>query len=220
MVYLYDVKNLYIEKIRRFMNILLILGHPNQESFCNALLEQYAQGANQANIQILRLGNLEFNPISQGYAKPLPLEPDLITAQQQIAWADHLVFIYPTWWGSTPALLQGFIDRTFLPGFAFKYKKDSIWWDRLLTGKSARIITTMDGTSWWHYLMHFAPGINSLKRAVLHFCGVKTVKTTIIESIRRSSLEQRQKYLEQIKNLGARDAKNFVHHTKQTSIRA
>jgi NAD(P)H dehydrogenase (quinone) len=204
------------------VNILLILGHPNQASLCNALLEQYAEGAsqNQANVQILRLGNLDFNPISQGYAKPLPLEPDLIKAQEQIAWADHLVFVYPTWWGSTPALLQGFIDRTFLPGFAFKYKKDSIWWDRLLTGKTARIITTMDGTGWWHYLIHFAPGINSLKRAVLHFCGVKTVKTTIFGQVRTSSLEKRQKWLEEIKNLGTRDAKNSVHRrANQTSIR-
>ncbi len=201
------------------MNILLILGHPNQTSFCSAILEQYAQGASQANVKILRLGNLKFNPISQGYGTPMPLEPDLITAQEQITWADHLVFIYPTWWGNTPALLQGFIDRTFLPNFAFKYKKDSIWWERLLTGKSARIITTMDGTSWWHYLMHFAPGINSLKRSVLHFCGVRTVKTTIIESIRSSSLEQRQKWLEQIKTLGSRDANSENRRANQTSIR-
>ncbi len=203
------------------MKILLILGHPNQQSFCNAILEQYAQGvqSNQAEVKILRLGNLQFNPISQGYGQPMVLEPDLIQAQQQIAWADHLVFVYPTWWGNTPAILQGFIDRTFLPGFAFQYKQDSIWWDRLLTGKTARIITTMDGTSWWHYLMHFAPGINSLKRSVLHFCGVKTVKTTIIESVRSSSLEQRQKWLEQIKNLGSRDSQSVQRRTDQPSIR-
>ncbi len=200
------------------MNILLILGHPNQASFCNALLEQYALGAAQANVKILRLGNLAFNPISQGYAQPMPLEPDLVLAQQQITWADHLVFVYPTWWGSTPALLQGFIDRTFLPEFAFKYKKDSIWWDRLLTGKTARIITTMDGTSWWHYLMHFAPGINSLKRAVLHFCGVAKVQTTIIESVRSSSLEKRQKWLEEMNKLGSRDTNSVHRRTNQASI--
>ena len=201
------------------MKILLILGHPNQTSFCNAILEQYANGADKAEIEILRLGQLYFNPISQGYTVPMPLEPDLELAQQHIAWADHLVFVYPTWWGDMPALLKGFLDRVLMPGFAFKYKKDSIWWDRLLQGKTARIITTMDGTSWWHYLMHFAPGINALKRATLHFCGIAIVNTTIIGGVRNLNLEQRQKWLERIKNLGTRDALSGHRRTNQPGIR-
>ncbi len=193
------------------MKILLILGHPNSTSFGNALLESYATGAknNQAELEILRLGDLTFDPISQGYGVEMPLEPDLRMAQQKIAWADHLVWVYPTWWGDSPALLKGFIDRTFMPGFAFKYHKDSVWWDRLLKGKSARIITTMDAPGWWHYLMHFAPGINALKRATLHFSGVNPVKTTIIGNIRTSSLPQRQKWLERIQKLGFQDAKRI-----------
>lgn len=202
------------------MNILLILGHPNQASFCNAIVEQYVNGAGKAEVKILRLSQLHFNPISQGYTVPMPLEPDLELAQQHIGWADHLVFVYPTWWGDMPALLKGFLDRVLMPGFAFKYRKDSIWWDRLLKGKTARIITTMDGPSWWHYMMHFAPGINALKRATLHFCGIATVHTTIIGGVRKSNPEQRRKWLESIQNLGARDARLGQRRTNQFSLRS
>jgi putative NADPH-quinone reductase len=33
-------------------------------------------------------------------------------ARELILWAEHLVFVYPTWWGTMPALLKGFLDRT------------------------------------------------------------------------------------------------------------
>jgi len=48
-----------------------------------------------------------------------PLEPDLVAAQRDIHWAEHVVFVYPTWWGTYPALLKGFLDRVLTPGFAF-----------------------------------------------------------------------------------------------------
>ena len=57
--------------------------------------------------------------------------------QQDILWADHLVFVYPNWWSTVPALLKGLIDRMFVPGFAFKYRENSPFWDKLLKGKTA-----------------------------------------------------------------------------------
>lgn len=189
------------------MNILVILGHPNQDSLCAALSEQYAQGAStHTNVQVLRLSELEFVASSQGFNKPLALEPDLEHAQQLILWADHLVFVYPTWWGNMPALLSGFFERVLLPGFAFKYRKNSSLWDKLLQGKTARIITTMDSPVWFHYLSTFAPGIHALKKAVLEFCGVARIKTTIFPQVKNSSSAKRQAWLVQAKQLGETDA--------------
>jgi len=71
--------------------------------------------------KILIINELDFNPNLQfGYRKRTELEPDLLKAQELIKWADHLVWIYPVWWGSIPAIMKGFIDRVFLPGFAFQ----------------------------------------------------------------------------------------------------
>ena len=89
--------------------------------------------------------DLDFNSIlKHGYRQWTELEPDLLMIQQDIVDADHLVFEYPTWWGTCPALLKGLIDRVFLPGFAFKYRDNSLFWDKLLKGNTARLIVTMD----------------------------------------------------------------------------
>jgi|SRR3989304_5289898 len=93
-----------------------------RNSFCGVLAEAYIEGAKAAGADIkqLYLGELKFDPILwHGYKEIQELEEDLKMAQEFILWAEHLVFVYPTWWGTIPALLKGFIDRTFLPGFAF-----------------------------------------------------------------------------------------------------
>lgn len=152
--------------------ILLIIGHPRKESLCGALADKYVSGAEKAGhtIETIHLGGLEFDPILWGgYEGSQPLEPDLVKAQQQITWADHLVFVYPTWWGALPALLKGFIDRVFLPGFAFKYREGSVRWDRLLTGKSAHLIVTMDSPPWYYRWISRMPGHNQMKKTILEF---------------------------------------------------
>ena len=123
--------------------ILIINGHPDAESFNAALAEAYKKGAIESGAEVKEIvvRELQFNPNLQfGYRKRTELEPDLLEAQAKIKWAEHLVWIYPVWWGSLPAILKGFIDRTFLPGFAFEKIENSVWWDKLLKGKSERII--------------------------------------------------------------------------------
>jgi NAD(P)H dehydrogenase (quinone) len=41
--------------------------------------------------------------------------------QQKITWADELIFVFPIWWGSMPAVMKNWIDVNFLGGFAFRY---------------------------------------------------------------------------------------------------
>jgi len=78
------------------------------------------------NVQLVPLIDLKFIPIlTYGYRKISELEPDLVQMQQDILWANHLVFVYPNWWATFPALLKGFIDRVFVSGFAFKYRENS-----------------------------------------------------------------------------------------------
>ena len=187
--------------------ILLINGHPNKESFCAALATSYKNGAlaNGASIKEITIGELNFNPnLSYGYQKRTDLEPDLIEAWEKIKWADHLVIVYPLWWGGMPALLKGFFDRTFLPGFAFQKRENSVWWDKYLTGKSARVITTMDQPPWYHWLIYGEPAHKAMKKMILEFCGIKPVKITSIGPIRFSTDEFRKKHLEKINTLGSK----------------
>jgi putative NADPH-quinone reductase len=181
--------------------VLVILGHPNNDSYGASLARAYVDAARArgAEVRALHLGELQFNPVlTFGYRGEQALEPDLAAAQADLAWAEHLVWVYPIWWGGMPALLKGFIDRVFLPGFAFRYRKDSIWWDKLLQGKTAELIITLDTPPWVYRWLMGAPGLKQMKESILAFCGVKTRRVTLLGPIRQSAPAQREKWLGQV----------------------
>jgi NAD(P)H dehydrogenase (quinone) len=186
-------------------NILIINGHPDKESFCFALAESYKMGADKANtnVKLVHLIDLKFNPIlTFGYRKISELEPDLLAVQKDILWADHFVFVYPNWWATFPALLKGFIDRVFVPSFAFKYLENSPFWDKLLSGKTARLIVTMDTPKWYYWLINRSAGHNAMKIGVLGFCGIKPVRITVFSGIKSSNESKREKWLKEAEILG------------------
>ncbi len=187
------------------MKILTILAHPSKKSFNNALLQKYIKGAKKNNeVKTLYLGKLKFNPIlKEGYIKIQKLEPDLIKAQSLISWADKITIIYPTWWTTPPALLKGFFERAFLPGFGFKYT-DERNWIKLLRGKSARIIVTMDSPSWYYRFITGDPGYKSIK-GTLGFCGISPIQRTYIDNIKFKSLKQRKGILKNIYRVGLKE---------------
>ena len=187
--------------------ILLILGTPKRDSLCHALAEAYSSGARGQGhvVRQLRLGELQFDPIlREGFGQQQTLEPDLLEAQRQIHWAEHLVFVYPVWWGGVPALLKGFFDRTFLPGFAFKYRNRSQLWDKLLSGRTADLLVTLDTPPWYFRWIYGAPAHRQMVRTILGFCGIKTRRLTEFAPVRPSSEEQRQGGLRKAEGLGVR----------------
>ena len=187
--------------------ILMIFGSPKGNSLCNALGEAYAQGARSEGhvVRLIKLGEMEFDPVlHQGYDQSQALEPDLLEAQRQIHWAEHLVFVYPVWWGGVPALLKGFFDRVFLPGFAFRYRGVRSW-DKLLAGRTADLLVTLDTPPWYFRWIYGAPGHRQMTRTILGFCGIKTRRLTEFAPVRPSSEEQRQAWLRKAETLGTRN---------------
>jgi NAD(P)H dehydrogenase (quinone) len=185
--------------------IAIINGHPNKDSFNFGVAEAYRLGAVEtgAEVKEIVIRDLNFNPNLQfGYQKRMELEPDLMKAWEIIQWADHLVWVHPVWWGGLPALMKGFIDRLFLPGMAYKYRENSVWWDKLLKGKTAHIMTTLDQPGWYYRLFFGRPSVNQLRKSILEYCGVKPVKLTYIGVIRNSKDEQRAQWLRKVKELG------------------
>jgi len=188
-------------------NILIINGHPNKDSINFALSEAYYNGAKKAgaNVSIIHITDLTFNPNLQfGYRRRMELEPDLLFSLEKIRAADHLVWVHPVWWGGMPAIMKGFIDRLFLPGITFQYRENSVWWDKLLKGKTARIITTLDQPSWYYRLFFGRPSVNQLKKSVLQFCGIDPVKVTYVGIIKKSTEKQRLKWLAEVYKIGYR----------------
>lgn len=189
--------------------ILIINGHPNRESFNFGIAAAYKKGAKEsgAEVRSINIADLNFNPNLQfGYQKRTELEPDLLQAWEDILWAEHLVWVHPVWWGGLPAIMKGFIDRLFLPGFAFQYRENSLFWDKLLKGKSARIITSLDQPGWYYALIYGRPSVNQLKRSTLQFCGISPVKVTYLGIIKTSDATKRDKWLYKIKQLGQKQS--------------
>jgi len=171
--------------------VLVVLGHPDKASYCASLAGAYVRGARQAGASVrrLNLADLHFDPIlHEGYKSIQALEPDLLRAQRWITWADHLVIAYPMWWGGAPALLKGFIDRTFHPGFAFKFATpDALLWEKLLVGRSARLLITCDGPPTAIRLLYHNPAVQAMKGMTLEFCGISPVGVTVFGPVKRAT---------------------------------
>ncbi|CUA86931.1 Putative NADPH-quinone reductase (modulator of drug activity B) [Gulbenkiania indica] len=181
--------------------IVVILGHPDQKSLCGALAERYAQAATVAGhqVEVFRLGEMEFDPVLRhGYREVQPLEPDLIRLQAAIAAAARLVLVSPVWWGGMPALLKGMFDRVFLSGWAYRYRKDSPWWYKLLVGRRAEVYLTLDTPRWYYRWIYGAPVIRQLRRTILGFCGIAPVSFTLFSPVRSSTPAQRSRWLAQV----------------------
>ncbi|MEM9597009.1 MAG: NAD(P)H-dependent oxidoreductase [Acidobacteriota bacterium] len=181
---------------------VVILGHPDSESFTGHLAAEYVAAAESAGreVRVFRLGEMDFDPIlHHGYRERQELEPDLVELRGAITWATHLAIFYPIWWGEIPALLKGMFDRILLPGYAFKYRKNSPFWDRLLAGRSARVFTTMDTPPWYFRWVYRRPGHRVIRSNILDFCGIRPVKIHSIGSVRKSTPERRARWVEQVR---------------------
>ncbi len=188
-------------------NILIINAHPIKDTFCDDIVSAYSKGALSAGatVEILNLIDLHFDPIlKESYKGKDDLESDLIDAQNKIRTADHLVFAYPNWWGTYPALLKGFIDRAFLPGFAFDFVKGKPTHEKLLKGISARVFVTMDMPVEEYESVYKSPGDYSLKKSVLEFCGVEPVSFTHFTPMRKADERQLEIWLDETRSLGER----------------
>ena len=192
--------------------VLLIDGHPDETRLTSALMSAYSRGAEEAGYQVLQIviRELAFEPNLQfGYKQRLELEPDLLAAIDAIKMCDHMVWVHPVWWGGLPALLKGFIYRTFLPSIMFDYneaKLSGMGWDGYLEGKSARIIATMDTPKILYRLLYSAPSVNQLKKTTLEFCGVKPVKVTQFAPVKGSTQEKRESWIKTAYVLGLKGA--------------
>ena len=187
---------------------LIILAHPDPHSLSDSLARSYGDGLAEsgAEISYLALRDLQFDlQLRAGYKRVQELEPDLKHACSQIERAVHVSWFFPTWWGGPPALLKGFVDRTFLPGWAFAYKKGSALPATLLAGRSARVVTTMDSPNFWYWLWHRSSVHTAFVNATLRFVGFGPVHSTTLFSQKSRTAAQRAAWLGKLRQLGRKD---------------
>lgn len=187
--------------------ILLLQGHPDPAPhYGHALADAYAAGAVQAGHEVRRLAlaTLDF-PLLRSKAEwdNGPVPPNLLPAQADIAWAQHLVIFFPLWLGGMPALLKGFLEQVARPGFAIGPMHGHGQPEKLLAGRSARLVVTMGMPALvyrWYFRAH---SLRALERNILGFVGISPIDETLIGQVDALGDAQREKQLRQLRRLGA-----------------
>jgi putative NADPH-quinone reductase len=188
------------------VNIAIIQGHPDgsKPHLCHALAAAYADGAKRAGhaVRVIDLGQVEFpllrtkDDFDRG-----EVAAALKNAQRDIAWANHLLLVYPLWLGEMPAVVKAFFEQILRPGFAFDLGAHG--WKPKLQGKTARVVVTM-GMPAAAYRWYFgAHSLKSLRRNVLSFVGIRPVRATLLGLVEGASERRRQGWLAKLRELGA-----------------
>ena len=187
--------------------ILVINGHPGTKSLSLELSKSYVAGAKKggASVKELHIKDLTFDPIlHEGYKQIQALEPDLEQAQELIKWADHLVIFTPVWWNNVPSLLKGFVDRAFLPGFAFKFIS-KLKREKHLKGKTARLVITSGAPCFIYKLIMRSPVEAVFGRGVLRFCGIKMKPSVIVGNAEKMKENKKEAWISKINKLGEKN---------------
>jgi putative NADPH-quinone reductase len=188
--------------------IVLIEGHPDSAGghLMNALADAYAEGARQAGHDARRIAvaRLDFPLLrTQAEFEKGALPPALTQARDDMRWAEHWVFFFPLWHGTMPALLKGFLEHIFRPGFAMDYGTKGGFPKRLLAGRSARIVVTM-GMPVPLYRWYFgAFGVRGFERSMLRFAGIKPIRESFY-GLTFANEEKRTRWLAQLREHGHR----------------
>lgn len=189
--------------------IYFLDGHPDGKSFGAAVAGAYLEGAREGghDVRAHAVRTLKFSPnLTHGYRRPKKLEPSLVEAQANLAWCEHFVLSTPVWWFGLPALTKGFFDRVLLPDFAFRWEKGTPFWDKLLEGRSSRVLYTQGSPQLAVKLLRGDCFWRGLGEGTLEFCGFKPVERTVMAGMDFSSDKKRDGWLLRARELGRRGA--------------
>lgn len=183
--------------------ILVIDAHPDPDParFVHALAEAYLRGASERETRLIKLAELDFPLLrsAQDWMEGTPPEA-IRKAQEDIAWAQHIVFIYPLWLGDVPALLKGFLEQVMRPGFAMSYRGRGFP-KKLLKGRSARVVVTMGMPAFFYRLVYRAHSLKSLERNVLRGVGISVTGESVIGLVDNNEIN-RGAWLREMEDLG------------------
>jgi len=191
--------------------ITIIQGHPDSDParYCRALADAYAEGALAGGHEVRRIdvAALDFPLLRNRIefdAGPVP--PDIARAQKDIDWAEHLLIVYPLWLGTMPALLKGFLEQAFRPGFAYRLPEESGTSVGRLSEISARVIVTMGMPALFYRWYFGAHSLKSLERNILGFAGIGPIRETLIGRVETMSARARGRWLRHMTAMGRKGA--------------
>ncbi len=158
-------------------SVLIIVAHPKTDSLSFTIAKAYESAAKAAGKQVAFL-DLYRDTYQQPWftydKDPYDRKPTdtMLYYQKKISDADEIVFVFPYWWGSMPAILKNFFDWNFSMGFAAVFENGRP--KGLLSDKHVKVFTST-GTPRFLYTL---TGANRrlkqmFKQQIIEFCGMR-----------------------------------------------
>ena len=194
--------------------VLVVYAHPNPKSYTHAVLEAVQAGLGErCEVQTLDLYATGFDPVlvvdETRRRRDLDQVEETRALREQLAWCDAMLFVYPVWWGGFPAMLKGYLDRTFVSGLTYSFEgrpRTAVFPHGLMRDKEAHFFYTLD-SPWLVALLD--PGWFSNLVAVLWYCGFRRVRRYYLARLKLRTDEQRARWLVTVREHAGRIAERL-----------
>ena len=207
------------------MKVLYVYAHPEPKSFNGALKDAALVALREKGheVKLSDLYAMNFNPVLSAKdftdrkkpdvfkpffeaikaSKTGAFAPDIKEEMEKVKWADLLIFQFPIFFTSMPAIMKGWIDRVLAPGFGFNPITDSAYDTGLFKGKSAMLVTTT-GAPKEMYSEGGAHGdlnkhLESITHCIFEYMGMEVIPSHIIYEVSSMSKERGTEELEKYK---------------------
>jgi NAD(P)H dehydrogenase (quinone) len=187
------------------MNVLIILGHPDEKSFNHAIADTCRNRLieNGHSVIFHDLYKEGFNPVIDKIEIPKNGHIDtIINAHcEELINSDGIIIIHPNWWGQPPAILKGWIDRVIRPGIAYEFKEGDNGEGLpigLLKAKTGLVFNTSNTYEERENNTFKDPLETLWKNCIFNFCGVTQFDRIMFRIIVTSNLNQRLNWLNEV----------------------
>ncbi len=190
------------------MNVLVILAHPNKESFNHAIARSAIEALQERRHSVIfhDLYDERFDPLLPHEEIPESGEVEDVIRRHcdELKEAEGLIFIHPNWWGQPPAILKGWMDRVIRPGVAYRFEEGDGGEGvpcGLLSGKKAIVFNTSNTPDEREREVFGDPLERIWKRCIFGLCGIREYHRRTFTVVVSSSREQRDNWLKEVKIL-------------------
>ena len=160
------------------MRVLMVRAHPVRESLLQAAGDRAASAMTRAGHELRQLdlyadgfeptvSEEEWRARNSGAA----LLPPLQSYADALHWAEHLVLVYPTWFGGLPAMMKGWLDRVWVSGVAYELASGSRHVRSRMRHITRLTVVTTHGGSKFMNSLGGEPGRRMVRRGIRSLCS-------------------------------------------------